>query len=270
MENGSPSLVESPTSTGTTQSTAAGTPQQAVHEPLSQFVAKKGRPINAIWSLFTNKPNAQMLSMGSKAPCKHCHNFVIHHNKTACVERHLKKCMPFLALMHGMPEQERPDWFNATQAPKKSIDAANLVFSIKKQQAGVLPKSPILPTTYLPVVAGASEPTIKLNVGGTFFESTRTTLLQHEHSFFHDLLLTARPRPDGSYFLDLDPKIFTHVMDFLRYGELSVEGLNSWERRKLGKTMAFLKLEAHPWDPFSETAMAATGDGADKDTSVNV
>ncbi|KAF0775617.1 hypothetical protein AaE_000682 [Aphanomyces astaci] len=110
--------------------------------------------------------------------------------------------------------------------------------------------------------AAATAPTIKLNVGGTYFETTKATLLQHELSFFHDLLLTTPTRQDGAYFLDLDPKAFTHVMDFLRYGELCVEGLNSWERRKLAKTMGFLKLHTiaqHAWNPFAESALAAAG-----------
>ncbi|CAK4066377.1 unnamed protein product [Aphanomyces euteiches] len=258
MESASPSPSAkaelSPTSSVGTTQPLSGTPNESAHH----FVVKKGRPLHSIWSVFTDKVNAHLLSEGPRAPCKHCNNVVLHHNKTACVERHLKKCVPFLTRMHALPTHERPDWFNNPRSSKKSLDAASLVFSIKKQQqtkSAVYSTTSAASSSFLHVAAAATtSPTVKLNVGGSLFETTKATLLQHEHSFFHDLLVNGHPRADGTYFLDLDPKSFGHVMDFLRFGELSVEGLTGWDRRKLAKTMAFLKLQLPPWDPLTESA----------------
>ncbi|RHX98916.1 hypothetical protein DYB28_013238 [Aphanomyces astaci] len=260
---------------------------------ITHAVPRKGRPLHSIWSVFTQKVNAHLASEGPRAQCLHCHAEVLHHNKTACVERHLRRCAPFLSHMHSLTERDQPDWFKSVRTKKRHNNNASLVFSIKNTSNSALggmtamaaaPHVHPLSSASSPAVyptlmhAAATAPTIKLNVGGTYFETTKATLLQHELSFFHDLLLTTPTRQDGkddrssmfvyhmsvvgAYFLDLDPKAFTHVMDFLRYGELCVEGLNSWERRKLAKTMGFLKLHTiaqHAWNPFAESALAAAG-----------
>ena len=66
----------------------------------------------------------------------------------------------------------------------------------------------------------------RLNVGGTVFVTTRSTLAKYPDSFF-GALLSGRyqvPKdPDGSVFIDRAPDLFPYVLEFLRDGTVSVE-----------------------------------------------
>ncbi|KAK8217962.1 BTB/POZ protein [Phyllosticta capitalensis] len=74
-------------------------------------------------------------------------------------------------------------------------------------------------TAAAPVLA--SEAFITLNVGGDKFVVLRDTLCQ---AVFFQSLLSGRwdgnMLQDGSYFIDWDPKIFRHIINFLRSGHL--------------------------------------------------
>ena len=54
---------------------------------------------------------------------------------------------------------------------------------------------------------------ITLDVGGTYFYTTRATLSQHD-SFFRALI--EHDRTTDAYFIDRDPTHFRHVLNFLR------------------------------------------------------
>ncbi|OQR95277.1 hypothetical protein ACHHYP_00136 [Achlya hypogyna] len=209
--------------------------------PESTVAPRKGRPLRSLWSIFTNKPNAHILAEGPKAPCKHCNTVVLHHNKTACVERHLRKCPPFVNLMASQPEEKRPDWFARPQ--KKMIaDAASGDTKAARMRA-------------------TTPEIVSLNVGGTIFQTTKDTLLQHENSLFHSLLLHPPASVKDSYFIDINPKAFEAVLDYLRYDELCLDDMTTWERKKVLKSFAYLKLPVPNigWDP--STGVISTRNG---------
>ncbi|XP_053722288.1 BTB/POZ domain-containing protein KCTD5 isoform X1 [Synchiropus splendidus] len=66
---------------------------------------------------------------------------------------------------------------------------------------------------------------IRLNVGGTYFLTTRQTLCQHPKSFLYRLS-QANPELDsdkdetGAYLIDRDPTYFGPVLNYLRHGKL--------------------------------------------------
>lgn len=67
------------------------------------------------------------------------------------------------------------------------------------------------------------EDRITLNVGGTFFETTRGTLIRNPETMLGSMFgggIGKRADKDGSYFFDRSPKLFEHVMDYLRTGYL--------------------------------------------------
>ena len=69
----------------------------------------------------------------------------------------------------------------------------------------------------------ASTGKIKLNVGGTYFTTSRTTLLREPHSVLASIVSGRwkAPEDDGVYFIDRDPEIFSYVLDYLRNGSIS-------------------------------------------------
>ncbi|KAI2804858.1 BTB/POZ domain-containing protein kctd5 [Blomia tropicalis] len=66
---------------------------------------------------------------------------------------------------------------------------------------------------------------IKLNVGGTCFQTTRTTLCSDRNSFFYrlcqeDNYLKSDKDENGAYLIDRDPSYFAPILNFLRHGKL--------------------------------------------------
>ncbi|ETV66335.1 hypothetical protein H257_17136 [Aphanomyces astaci] len=88
--------------------------------------------------------------------------------------------------------------------------------------------------------------TIALDVGGMMYKTSKATLLAVQDSYFHALLASEHWTPDdasrGAYFLDLHGPTFARVLDFLRTGHLSVDGLNRWEVRQLHASLEYLQL----------------------------
>ena len=56
---------------------------------------------------------------------------------------------------------------------------------------------------------------VRLNVGGTLFTTSRSTLTKID-SFFTGLLHAHDTSSDGSIFVDRDPTHFRHVLNYLR------------------------------------------------------
>lgn len=84
-------------------------------------------------------------------------------------------------------------------------------------------------------------------------------MIRVEGSYFHAMLSSGQWSPDSgdAYFLDLNPKQFDRVMDYLRTGELSFEGLRSDQIKTLKKTLDYLQLPVHvpaTWDPNASSA----------------
>ncbi|KDO32346.1 hypothetical protein SPRG_02824 [Saprolegnia parasitica CBS 223.65] len=84
---------------------------------------------------------------------------------------------------------------------------------------------------------------VTLNVGGTLFTTARETLRRVPGSYF-DLRLASdawQPDEDGAYFLDVDAKLFSHVMRFLRTGTLSLYGLDASDVSDLSVMLDYLQ-----------------------------
>nr|XP_054310834.1 BTB/POZ domain-containing protein KCTD5-like isoform X2 [Pongo pygmaeus] len=68
---------------------------------------------------------------------------------------------------------------------------------------------------------------VRLNVGGTYFLTTRQTLCRDPKSFLYRLC-QADPDPDsnkdetGAYLIDRDPTYFGPVLNYLRHGKLVI------------------------------------------------
>jgi len=63
---------------------------------------------------------------------------------------------------------------------------------------------------------------IALDVGGTKFTTSKSTLLSAKGSFFEAMLSSGhwKPEADGSFFIDRDPKFFPIILNFLRMGKV--------------------------------------------------
>ena len=78
---------------------------------------------------------------------------------------------------------------------------------------------------YLNMAAKEAESVIDLDVGGTRFRTTKTTLLSDPDSmlakmFDPEASLAPSVKIDGAYFIDRDPVYFRTVLNFLRSGYL--------------------------------------------------
>ena len=70
---------------------------------------------------------------------------------------------------------------------------------------------------------------INLNVGGTKFSTSRQTLTQVQDTFFTGLLsgrIHTYKDDDGAIFIDRDPHLFRHILNYLRSRSLSFEEVN--------------------------------------------
>jgi len=77
---------------------------------------------------------------------------------------------------------------------------------------------------------------IVLNVGGTHFATTLATLRSKNGTFFEKMFRngsTTTCSADGTFFIDRDPKNFEYHLDFLRNGDLLVEGSDTDLRLQL-------------------------------------
>lgn len=66
---------------------------------------------------------------------------------------------------------------------------------------------------------------VRLNVGGVLYITTRTTLLEHENSYFTGLLsgrFDVTKLEDGSVFIDRNGALFAPILEFMRTGMLRI------------------------------------------------
>jgi len=75
---------------------------------------------------------------------------------------------------------------------------------------------------------------VRLNVGGTQFTTTKSTLSKDPKSFFHRLInqggddgagggLESHRDRDGAYLIDRDPSYFAPILNYLRHGRLVMD-----------------------------------------------
>ncbi|KAK3089211.1 hypothetical protein FSP39_001773 [Pinctada imbricata] len=74
---------------------------------------------------------------------------------------------------------------------------------------------------------GTKSQWVKLNVGGTIFMTTRTTLCRDPKSFLYRLIqeepdLNTDKDDNGAYLIDRDPTYFGPVLNYLRHGKLVI------------------------------------------------
>jgi len=92
---------------------------------------------------------------------------------------------------------------------------------------------------------GVFEESIILNVGGTRFPTTLTTLRSVNDTYFEKMFRNesmATCSADGSYFIDRNPENFQYIMDFLRTGDMLLESADSNLRSELLKDAEFYEL----------------------------
>jgi len=79
-------------------------------------------------------------------------------------------------------------------------------------------------------------PKIKLDIGGTIFATSLTTLTVIKESYFVSMFSgrwELKPQEDGSYFIDRDPLVFRYILNFLRDQQIDVEVLTKAEFKAL-------------------------------------
>jgi len=87
---------------------------------------------------------------------------------------------------------------------------------------------------------------IKLNVGGTLFTTSVSTLTSIKGTFF-DSMFSGRWEPkkdeDGCFFIDRDPIVFRHILNFLRDHEIDLEQLSTSKQKSLLKDSEFYQIQ---------------------------
>eukprot|EP01089_Gocevia_fonbrunei_P005932 TRINITY_DN1642_c0_g1_i1.p1 TRINITY_DN1642_c0_g1~~TRINITY_DN1642_c0_g1_i1.p1 ORF type:complete len:348 (+),score=67.93 TRINITY_DN1642_c0_g1_i1:92-1135(+) len=86
---------------------------------------------------------------------------------------------------------------------------------------------------------------IKLDVGGRIFATSLTTLTSQPGSYFEAMFSgrwQAKMSDDGTYFIDRDPAVFRHIMNFLRTGGLKFDKLKDDEKKLLVEDADFYQL----------------------------
>lgn len=81
-----------------------------------------------------------------------------------------------------------------------------------------------------------SDSIVDLNVGGSLYSTTRSTLCRYPDSKLAMLFSgqqELRRRPDGRVFIDRDGEMFKYVLHYLRDGDLHVESLDRTVREQL-------------------------------------
>ena len=66
---------------------------------------------------------------------------------------------------------------------------------------------------------------VSLNVGGTLYTTSSTTLMKYPDSMFGRMLnssIDSEKDESGAYFIDRDGQLFRHVLNFMRNGILSL------------------------------------------------
>ncbi|KAG9406361.1 hypothetical protein AC1031_002681 [Aphanomyces cochlioides] len=109
----------------------------------------------------------------------------------------------------------------------------------------------------------AAPSVITLDVGGTLFKTSKATLLNVEDSYFHAMLGSGLWYPDGpnnTYFLDLDPITFHHVMAYLRTGTFIADDLSEWEKMQLQYSLDYLNISIPTAEPIEDKHVEWTWD----------
>eukprot|EP00043_Microstomoeca_roanoka_P018928 m.207020 g.207020 ORF g.207020 m.207020 type:complete len:378 (+) comp16912_c2_seq3:262-1395(+) len=86
---------------------------------------------------------------------------------------------------------------------------------------------------------------IKLDVGGTIFATSKATLTQDKSNFFAGMFSGRHeiaPEEDGSFFVDRDPFVFRHVLNYLRGQAPKFEYLDTKDMAALQEDAEFYQV----------------------------
>ncbi len=87
---------------------------------------------------------------------------------------------------------------------------------------------------------------IRLNIGGTTFTTTITTLLSKPGSYLSEMFSgrwEVKKSNDGTVFIDRDPFVFRHILNYLRGDVVPLAHLTPLELHSLLADAKFYKLE---------------------------
>jgi len=87
---------------------------------------------------------------------------------------------------------------------------------------------------------------IKLDVGGTVFATTMSTLTSAPNTFFAAMFsgrFLVKPTEDGAYFVDRDPLVFRYILNYLRGETPNVALLSKIELEQLRADASFYHVE---------------------------
>mmetsp|Transcript_1215 Transcript_1215/g.1521 ORF Transcript_1215/g.1521 Transcript_1215/m.1521 type:complete len:314 (-) Transcript_1215:21-962(-) len=122
-----------------------------------------------------------------------------------------------------------------TEKSKILVDVEEKLTTLQRKEEELQAKEDRLESLFGKLRADAEQDKVKLNVGGTFFTSTKKTLASIPDSYFCALLSSEwQPDEDGAYFIDRDPVYFSRILSGLRNnGKWNVSGLNTEEKKQL-------------------------------------
>lgn len=86
---------------------------------------------------------------------------------------------------------------------------------------------------------------IKINVGGTVFVTTYSTLTRNHRSMFSGMFsgqFGLEKGEDGSYFIDRDPTYFSHVLNYLRDGLVNLKIMDAGTKVNILKEARFYQV----------------------------
>lgn len=96
-------------------------------------------------------------------------------------------------------------------------------------------------------VQPSPEACVTLNVGGTLYTTLRATLTKREPDSMLAVMFSGRHSlltdQNGNYFIDTDGNIFRYILEYLRYGSISVVDLSENEKFKLLRDAEFFLLK---------------------------
>jgi hypothetical protein len=102
---------------------------------------------------------------------------------------------------------------------------------------------------------------IKLNVRGTIFEVCKDVVGNGKSSYFNVMLSSSIAFGDnGEYFIDRNSHCFGIILEYMRTGELSTEGLNSYDKTCLYDNLDYLMIAyTRVWDYSKVNRMTSDG-----------
>jgi hypothetical protein len=97
-------------------------------------------------------------------------------------------------------------------------------------------------------VAADKKSIVRFNVGGRVFAVSKKDLLAYDDSFFFYLLGSDDwlPGSDGTYFIDMDPRHFHVVLDYMRGETIDLRSYNDTDVTEIEQLLVYFNLPCEP------------------------